>query len=303
MLYLKFSALEIIAVLGAFLVFKKAKFPDFGILGSYILSAFLTATIIKYNFSPFYSPFIGIISGILVGFLTSLLHYKIKVNALLSGICSLFFVFSICYLLFDTGSYNHGENIISSNEQLILIFFITYIFVCMAIYWIELTNWGTELRASALSSNSLSYLNINKNKQTIFYLLLGNSLIGLNSSMKFLAETNIALNMTSGVLEELMIEMVLGLFVLDIFMHIIQNKFNRLSTFFLYPVRIRILDYIIPLVGTLIFQFIYTISFSLFDQGYHLRALIVFVLVILILVARKFNIDRYSSLEFIGVNA
>jgi putative tryptophan/tyrosine transport system permease protein len=304
MLIIKYSALEVISVLGAYFVFKRGKFPDFGMIGSFLLASFISAKMNFWGIPNLYLPFFGIASGLLVGTSTTLLHFKLKINPILSGICSLFLVYSVCYLLFKTCSYNLEFPLWDySNLKIILIFFSVFLFLVCFFFIVELSNYGTSLRASSLSNSSLNFLSINRNNSLAIFVIVGNSLVGLNASLKFLVSTNIKIDMITGFLEEVLIEMVLGLFLFDLIYLLIVKIKEKSKNKSISPTFLRFFEYSIPLLGTVLFQFVYSIGFKYVTQGFHLRAIIAVILILLVVLTNTLKINKYSKLDFLGLNA
>jgi putative tryptophan/tyrosine transport system permease protein len=303
MLFLKYSSLEVIFVLGAYFVFKRGKFPDFGLVGSFLLASFISAKFYSIGIPNYFLPILGLISGALVGISTTLLHYKLKINPILSGICSLFLVYSICYFLIPECSYNAKYPIWDFSNLKVTIVFISIFFVLSLIFsLVELSNFGTSLRAGSLSSSSLTFLSLNRNRCLAIFVIAGNALVGLNASLRFFITTNVKIDMVSGFLEEVLIEMVLGLFIFDLIYFFVLKLRNVFRNRFLNPTFLRFFEYLIPLLGTVLFQFVYRIGIMHVTQGYHLRAVIILILIFLVVLTNILKINKYSKLDFIGLN-
>jgi len=72
--------------LGVYITYKILDFPDMTTDGSFPLGASLTATLLTKGINPFFTLIIAFAAGALAGVCTGLIHVKLKVRDLLSGI-------------------------------------------------------------------------------------------------------------------------------------------------------------------------------------------------------------------------
>ena len=75
-----------IMALGVYITYKILDFPDLTVDGSFPMGAAITALLISKDFNPLLTLPISFAAGALVGALTGLIHVKLKVRDLLSGI-------------------------------------------------------------------------------------------------------------------------------------------------------------------------------------------------------------------------
>jgi ABC-type uncharacterized transport system, permease component len=72
--------------IGVYITMRIYNFPDITADGSLTLGASITASLLTLGANPFYTIFVAMIFGFLAGSVTGIVHTKLKVNGLLSGI-------------------------------------------------------------------------------------------------------------------------------------------------------------------------------------------------------------------------
>ena len=72
--------------LGVYITYKILDFPDLTVDGSFPLGAAIAAAMISRDMNPLLAVLVACAAGAVVGFLTGLIHVKLKVRDLLSGI-------------------------------------------------------------------------------------------------------------------------------------------------------------------------------------------------------------------------
>ena len=75
-----------IMALGLYITYKILDFPDMTVDGSFPLGAAITAMLITKGWNPFLTLPISFAAGAVAGMLTGLIHVKLRVRDLLSGI-------------------------------------------------------------------------------------------------------------------------------------------------------------------------------------------------------------------------
>lgn len=81
--------------LGVFITYRQLDIADLGCEGTFTLGGAVVAVLLIKNVNPFLAMLIVILSGFLAGVVTGVLHTKLKIPALLSGIITLTALFSI----------------------------------------------------------------------------------------------------------------------------------------------------------------------------------------------------------------
>lgn len=84
-----------IMALGIYITYKILDFPDLSVDGTFPMGAALTAALIKGGMSPVLTLLISFLAGGLAGCVTGLIHVKLKVRDLLSGIIVMTALYSL----------------------------------------------------------------------------------------------------------------------------------------------------------------------------------------------------------------
>ena len=75
-----------ILALGVYLTYKVLDFADLSVEGTFPLGAAITAFLLTQDITPLLAVLISFLGGMLAGAVTGILHVKLKITNLLSGI-------------------------------------------------------------------------------------------------------------------------------------------------------------------------------------------------------------------------
>ena len=78
-----------IMTIGVFITFRILDYADLTVEGSITTGAAVAATLITGGMNPYLATFFSFLAGMAAGLVTGLLHTKLKIPALLSGILSM----------------------------------------------------------------------------------------------------------------------------------------------------------------------------------------------------------------------
>ena len=81
--------------LGIFISYRVLDVADLSCEGSFTLGGALSAVLLVLGWNPFLATMMGVLAGFLAGIITGLIHTKLKITALLSGIITMTGLFSI----------------------------------------------------------------------------------------------------------------------------------------------------------------------------------------------------------------
>lgn len=84
-----------IMALGVYITYKILDFPDLSVDGTFPMGAAVTAMLILKGVNPVFTLFLAFLSGALAGSITGMIHVKLKVRDLLSGIIVMTALYSI----------------------------------------------------------------------------------------------------------------------------------------------------------------------------------------------------------------
>lgn len=189
--------------LGFYIAFRILDFADMTCEGSITLGASVTALCIWSGVNSFLALPIAFISGCVAGVVTGLLHTKLKIPPILSGILTMSALYSINIHVMSAATGNGGtanvsllnfsnntifaiiKNIIPlSKSQVALIFgALLTVGLISALYWFFGTELGCAIRATGNNEKMCRAQGINTDSTKIVGLALANGLIALAGAM------------------------------------------------------------------------------------------------------------------------
>ncbi len=89
------SLILAIMAIGVYITFKILDFPDMTADGSYTMGAAISAAALVRGLNPIVGVLLAVVGGALAGMVTGLLHIKVKISNLLSGILTMGMLYSI----------------------------------------------------------------------------------------------------------------------------------------------------------------------------------------------------------------
>ena len=181
---LGFTALGI----GIFLSLRIFNIPDITTDGSYTLGAAVTAVLIKSGMNPFAAMFFAVASGMLAGSATGIIHTRLKIHPLLSGILVMTALYSINLLVMGRSNIPliNTNNIFSlfafSNATVagVFIFSITVFILIVLVTWLLKTDFGIAMRATGNSEAMVRSMGVNTSHMKIIGLAIANGLTALS---------------------------------------------------------------------------------------------------------------------------
>lgn len=217
--------------LGIFISYRVLDIADLSCEGTFTLGGALSAVLLVLGWNPFLATLMGVLAGFVAGIITGLIHTKLKITALLSGIITMTGLFSINLVIMgiaptvtnDGIIYNesgyaalvnlnqkniNGEPIQriydtflaffeKNNYNMIMISLLIVLLVAVVIYFFFGTEIGMSLRATGINPNMARAQGINTNAMIILGLGIGNALIALSGSL--FAQTQKSASSTMGV--------------------------------------------------------------------------------------------------------
>jgi len=176
-----------IAALGIYITFRILDFPDLSVDGTFTTGASITAISIQAGVHPVIALIFAIIGGLLAGVCTGILHVKLKITNILSGIIVMIALYSINLRimgksnihLFDV---NHLFTSLGSYEKLLLVSFIAIALKgLMDIFF--LTEKGYILKALGENEAFIISLGVDANGYKILGLALANGCVALSGAL------------------------------------------------------------------------------------------------------------------------
>jgi putative tryptophan/tyrosine transport system permease protein len=178
-----------LVAIGVYITYKILDFPDLSVDGTFPLGAAVCAALLARGVNPILSVFVSLAAGAVAGFITGLLHVKLKIDSLMSGILVMIGLYSINLRIM--GKSNESlfkfDNIFESfkfsigkTELSRLIIILTFVLVAKLIMDLFLkTKRGFLLIATGDNEQVVTSLAINKDSVKIMALMISNALVSL----------------------------------------------------------------------------------------------------------------------------
>ncbi|MBD5545171.1 MAG: ABC transporter permease [Lachnospiraceae bacterium] len=186
-----------VMALGVYITYKILDFPDLTVDGSFPMGAAITAVLISRDFNPLLTLPISFLAGALIGMLTGIIHVKLKVRDLLSGIIMMTALYTVNLRIVGKANlpiYNKPNifdnelvnaifpKALSDFSTVILIFIITMITKYLLDWYLH-TKSGYMLRAVGDNETIVTSLGIDKGFVKIVGLSIANGLVSLSGCL------------------------------------------------------------------------------------------------------------------------
>ena len=184
-----------IMVLGVFITYKILDFPDLTVEGSFPLGAAVAAKVIFSGGDPLWGTFLAMIAGSLAGLMTGLLHTKLKLTNLLSGILTMTLLYSVNLRIMGRPNIpllgkitllgeikNYFPNL--SMDYLIPFFFLFLVVILKFIidYFLS-TEIGLTIIATGDNEQMIKSLGVNTDLTKLMGLCISNALVALSGAL------------------------------------------------------------------------------------------------------------------------
>lgn len=179
-----------IMALGVYITFRVLNESDLTVDGSFATGGAVAVVLINLGVIPVVALLCAFIAGIICGCVTGLIHTKLKIPAILSGILVQLALYPINLHIMKMHSnipVIAGNNklliTISNPKQSIMIFLIVVIMLIAIMYWYFGTEQGCAIRATGNSNHMAIAQGININYTKILGFALGNGLVALSGGL------------------------------------------------------------------------------------------------------------------------
>jgi putative ABC transport system permease protein len=178
--------------IGIFISMRVLNLPDITTDGSFTLGAAVTAVLLSHDFNPVLCIVFSIICGAMAGMLTGLIHTKLRVNALLSGIIVMTALYSINLVIMGRpnipliGLSSVFESVKISDDIFVnrmMIFLIIAAALALIVNWLLTTDFGIAMRAIGNNETMLRANGVNTQRMKITGLAIANSFTALSGCL------------------------------------------------------------------------------------------------------------------------
>ena len=183
-----------IMALGVYITYRVLDIADLSVEGTLTLGAAVTAQMIYAGRDPFLGMLLSFGAGLVAGLVTGLLHTKLKIPALLSGILTMIALYSVnlrvmgkanlSLLRLDT-AYTRISSWLGLDKtwSVILMGAVMSLALMFALYWFFGTELGSAIRATGNNPHMVRAQGIHTDTTVIIGLMLSNGLVALSGSL------------------------------------------------------------------------------------------------------------------------
>lgn len=174
-----------ILALGVYLTYKVLDFADLSVEGTFPLGAAITALLLTQDVTPLLAVLISFLGGMLAGAVTGILHVKLKITNLLSGILVMSGLYSINLRIMGKANIPlfNEERIFSGVIPVLLTIVIIVVCVKIIVDLFLKTKFGFMIKATGDNPQLVTTLGVNLGWVKIVCLMVSNGLVALAGSL------------------------------------------------------------------------------------------------------------------------
>lgn len=209
-----------VMTIGVYITFRILSIADMTVEGTITLGAAVTARVISLGASPWLGLALSILAGMLAGLITGLLHTKLGIPALLSGILTMIALFSInlrvmtkaniSLLRMDTVYSPLMSLGLNKTWAVIALGAMCAALVIGLLYWFFGTEVGSAIRATGANPNMVRAQGIHTDTTLILGLMISNALVGISGSLIAQSQNYADLQMGTGSIVIGLASMIIG---------------------------------------------------------------------------------------------
>jgi putative tryptophan/tyrosine transport system permease protein len=182
-----------IVTTGVYITYRILAIADLTVEGSIVMGAAIAAISISRGVNPYLAVGLSFFGGLGAGLITGLLHTKLKIPSLLSGILTMIALYSInlrimgranvSLLRVDT-AYTVFENMGLDSTVAVIVLGLIFIACLIGIlYWFFGTEIGCAIRATGNNPQMVRAQGINTNTTIILGLMISNGLVAIGGAL------------------------------------------------------------------------------------------------------------------------
>ncbi len=183
-----------VMTLGVYITYRILDIADLTVEGSITLGAATAATLIQMGCDPYIATVIALVSGMLAGLVTGLLHTRLKIPALLSGILTMIALYSINLMIMGKANisllrmdtvYTFFMKTLSMPKTyaVMTVGLLTVSALIFLLYWFFGTELGSAIRATGNNQHMVRAQGINTKAMIIIGLVISNGLVALGGAL------------------------------------------------------------------------------------------------------------------------
>lgn len=176
-----------IMAIGVYITYKILDYADLTVDNSFCTGGAVAAMLIIGGMTPWLALVFSMLAGMLAGLVTALLHTKLKIPVILSGILTQLALYSINMRIMQRANVSllKNETMISlkSIPTAIIIGACFMAVIIAFLYWFFGTEIGSSVRATGNNENMAKALSINTDAMKILALMMSNGFVALSGGL------------------------------------------------------------------------------------------------------------------------
>lgn len=174
-----------IVSIGVYITYRILDFPDLSVDGTFPLGAAVTALCLIKGINPYAACILSLAAGCIGGLVTGILHVKLKITNLLSGILVMIALYSINLRIMTKSNVPlFGTKTIFSTAMKPIIIIAVFAIITKVVLDLFLkTKMGFILKVVGDNEQLVTSLGVNKNNIKIIGLMISNGLVALAGSI------------------------------------------------------------------------------------------------------------------------
>jgi len=182
-----------VMTIGVYITYRILDIADLTVEGSITLGASVSASMIASGANPFISTVCALLAGLGAGLATGLLHTKLRIPALLSGILTMIALYSVNLRVLGKANvsllrmetvYSPLEALgLEKNVAVAVLGFACVMVIIAVLYWFFGTELGNAIRATGNNPNMVRAQGINTDTMKILGLVISNGLVSLSGAL------------------------------------------------------------------------------------------------------------------------
>lgn len=182
-----------IMTIGQYITYRILDIADLSVEGTLPLGASVACALILKGANPYLASFCALLCGCMAGLCTGLLHTKLRIPALLSGILTMIALYSVnlrimgapnlSILRMNTVFRPLMRAGLNSSVAVIIVGGVCALLLITLLYWFFGTELGSAIRATGNNQRMVRAQGINTDTMKILGLVLSNGMVGLSGAL------------------------------------------------------------------------------------------------------------------------
>lgn len=182
-----------IMTIGVYITYRILNIADLTVEGSITMGAAIAAKALTGGINPYLAIILAFFGGMIAGLFTGILHTKLKIPALLSGILTMIALYSVNLRIMGTSNLSliRAETVympfqamgLNQNNAAIVVGLICVSILVAILYWFFGTEIGSVIRATGNNPHMVRAQGVNTDLTIVIGLVLSNGLVAVSGGL------------------------------------------------------------------------------------------------------------------------